>query len=188
MRNHSLSGNIVSLLRRCKALEAAMRKAGFPAFLACLPVALLALQYVLMLREKTASIRRICGRMHSWLATVGELSAHERGRSEFIDLDRKMRGDIEGACDSMRSLRGLCVEICAMFSAVGHESGLLQRGRDRFEEAVKEACRLSQSLLDAVDAHDCRALAIRQQEHAIEQAGESSAAAHAARASAALEA
>lgn len=187
MRNHSLSSNIVSLLRRCKALETALRRAGLPTFLACLPVALLALQYALILREKTAGIRRISGRIEGWLATVGELSAHERGRSEFIDLDRKMRGDIEGACDSMRNLRDLCVEICAMFSAVGHESGMLQRGRDRFEETVKEACRLSQALVDAVDAHDRRALAIRQQEHAMDQAGAASAAAHAARAAAVLD-
>jgi hypothetical protein len=188
MRNHSLSGNIVSVLRRCKSLEAAMRKAGFPAFLACLPVSLLALQYALILREKAASIRRISGRIHGWLSTVSELSAHERGRSEFIDLDRKMRADIEGACDSMRNLRDLCVEICAMFSAVGHESGLLQRGRDRFEEQVREACRLSQSLLDAVDAHDRRALALRQQEHAMQQAAAASGTAHAARRGAVLDA
>lgn len=184
MRNQSLSGNIVSVLRRCKELEKAMRKVGIPSFLACLPLSLLALQYALMLREKNANISRISGRIKGWLATVQELSAHERGRSEFIDLDHKMRGDIEGACDSMRNLRDLCVEICAMFSAVGYESGLLQRGRDRFDESVKEACRLSQSLVDAVTDHDRRALAIRQQEHAIEQAGMASAAAHAARAAA----
>lgn len=184
MRNQSLSGNIVSVLRRCKELETAMRKAGFPRFLACLPMALLALQYALMLREKNANIGRICGRIKSWLATVKELSAHERSRGEFIDLDRKMRGDIEGASHSMCALRDLCLEICAMFSALGYESALLQRGRDRFDATVKEACRLSRSLVDAVDDHDRRALAIRQQEHAIAQAGVASAAAHAARAAA----
>lgn len=186
MRNQTLSSNIASMLRRCKDLEAAMRKAGLPAFLACLPIALLALQYALMLREKNASISRITRRMQSWIRTVQDLSLHERGRSEFIDLDRKMRGDIEGACDSMRTLRDLCVDICAMFCAAGYESGMLNRSRDRFDETVKEACRLSQTLVDAVDAHDQRALAIRQQEHAIEQAGQASAAAHAAR-TAALE-
>lgn len=188
MRNHSLSGNITALLRRCKDLESAMRKVGIPAFLACLPMALLALQYTLMLRDKNASISRISGKIDGWTATVREMSAHEIGRSEFIDLDRKMRGDIEGACDSMRTLRDLCVEICAMFSAVGYESRMLQRGRDRFDAAVNEACRRSQSLLTALDEHDRRALAIRQQEHAIQQAGLASAAAQAARLAAGLDA
>ncbi len=182
MRNHSLSGNICSLLRRCKQLEVSMRHAGLPAFLACLPLALLAWQYALMLREKNASISRITRRMRRWHGTVQELSAHERARSEFIDLDRKMRADIEGACASMCSLRGLCFEICDMFTAAGCQSAMLERGRKRFDDTVNEACKLSQSLVDAVDAHDRRALAIRQQEHAIAQAGAASAAAHAARA------
>jgi hypothetical protein len=61
---------------------------------------------------------------------------------------------------------------------------MLQRGRQRFSETVQEACTLSQSLIDSVDAHDRRALDIRQQEHAIEQASVASAAAQAARAAA----
>lgn len=184
MRNYSLSGNIVALLRRCKKLELTMRRAGLPAFLACLPLSLLALEYALMLRQKNANISRIVCRMVRWQATVLELSAHEAARAEFIDLDRQMRADIEGACDSMRSLRELCLEICEMFTEAGYESAMLRRGRDRFDATVREACRLSQALIDSVDAHDRRALAIRQQLQAIEQAGAASAAAHAARAAA----
>jgi hypothetical protein len=184
MRNQSLGSNIGAILRRCKKMETSLRRAGLPAFLACLPMALLACQYALILREKNANISRISRRIQRWQGTVSELSSHECARTEFIDLDRKMRADIEGACDSMRNLRDLCVEICEMFSAVGYESAMLQRGRDRFDATVKEACRLSQSLIDLVDAHDRRALAMRQQQHAIEQAGEASAAAHAARAAA----
>jgi hypothetical protein len=182
MRNHSLSGNICSLLRRCKQLELTLRRAGVPGFLACLPLALLAWQYALMLREKNASITRIARRIRRWQGTVQELSAHERARSEFIDLDRKMRADIEGACDSMRTLRDLCGEICDMFAAAGYASATLERCRKRFDDSVNEACRLSQTLVDAVDAHDRRALSIRQQEHAMAQAGQPSAAAQAARA------
>jgi hypothetical protein len=182
MRNLSLSGNICSLLRRCKQIEAAMRRAGLPSVLACLPMALLALDYALMLRQKNFNISRITRRMRRWLNTVQELSAQERSRTEFIDLDRKMRSDIEGACESMCNLRDLCVDICEMFAAAGHKSAMLQRGRERFNDTVREACRLSQSLVEAVDAHDRRALAIRQQEHAIAQAGEASAAAQAVRA------
>ncbi|SFF82479.1 hypothetical protein SAMN05518865_10550 [Duganella sp. CF458] len=181
MRNQSLGSNIGAVLRRCKKMETSLRRAGMPAFLACLPMALLAWQYALILREKNANIRRICGRIQGWKVTVSELTAHDCARTEFIDLDRKMRTDIEGACDSMRSLHDLCAEICEMFSAVGYESPMLKRGRDRFDATVKEACRLSQSLIDLVDAHDRRALAIRQQQHAMAQAGEASAAAHAAR-------
>ncbi|WP_028104019.1 hypothetical protein [Pseudoduganella violaceinigra] len=184
MRNHSLGGNIGALLHRCKKLETTLRGAGIPAFLACMPLALLAFEYALLLRQKNANISRISRRIMRWQKTVLELSAHEKGRSEFIDLDRKMRGDIEGACDSMRTLRDLCVQICDMFTAVGYESAMLKRGRERFDATVDDACRLSQALIDSVDAHDRRALAIRQQEHAIEQAGEASAAAHAARVSA----
>lgn len=184
MRNRSLGGNIGSLLHRCKKLEISMRRAGIPAFLACLPISLLALEYALILWRKNTNISRITKRIGRWQATVLEMSVHEKTRAEFIDLDRQMRGDIEGACDSMRSLRDLCVEICEMFGEVGYHSALLQRGRDRFDATVKEACRLSQSLIDTVDAHDRRALAIRQQEHAIAQASVASAAAQAARASA----
>lgn len=184
MRKHSLGGNIGSLLHRCKKLETTLRRAGIPAFLACLPMSLLAVEYALILRGKNANISRITRRIGRWQATVMEMSCHERTRAEFIDLDRKMRGDIEAACDSMRNLRDLCVEICAMFSDVGYHSAVLKRGRDRFDATVNEACRISQSLIDTVDAHDRRALAIRQQEHAIAQAGEASAAAHAARAAA----
>jgi hypothetical protein len=184
MRKHSLGGNIGSLLHRCKKLEIALRRAGIPAFLACLPLSLLACEYALILRQKNANISRIARRIGRWQGTVMELSCHEKTRAEFIDLDRQMRGDIEGACDSMRTLRDLCLEICGMFSEVGYDSGMLQRGCERFNATVNEACRLSQSLIDQVDAHDRRALAIRQQEQAIAQAGEASAAAHAARAAA----
>jgi hypothetical protein len=182
MRNHSLGSNIGAVLRRCKQMETTLRRAGFPAFLACMPMALLALQYALVLHQKNANIGRICGRIRRWQTTVSDLSAHETARAEFIDLDRKMRADIEGACDSMCTLRDLCLEICEMFNAVGYESRLLLRGRDRFAATVKEACSLSQTLIDTVDAHDCRALAIRQQLQAVEQAGAASAAAHALRA------
>ncbi len=184
MRNHSLGGNIASLLHRCKKLEISLRRAGIPAFLACLPISLLALEYAVILRQKNSNISRITKRIGRWTATVLEMSVHEKTRAEFIDLDRRMRGDIEGASDSMRTLRDLCVEICAMFSEAGYHSAMLQRGCARFDATVKEACRLSQSLIDTVDAHDRRALAIRQQEHAMAKAGEASAAAHAARAAA----
>jgi len=184
MRKHSLGGNIGSLLHRCKKLETSMRRAGFPGFLACLPISLLALEYALILRQKNTNISRITKRIDRWQATVLEMSVHEKTRAEFIDLDRQMRADIEAACDSMRTLRDLCVEICGMFTEVGYHSAMLRRGRDRFDATVNEACRLSRSLIDTVDAHDRRALAIRQQEHALVQAGEASAAAHAARAAA----
>ncbi|MGW8391491.1 hypothetical protein [Pseudoduganella sp. HUAS MS19] len=184
MRNQSLGSNIGAVLRRCKKMETTLRRAGLPAFLACLPMALLAWQYALILRQKNANISRISRRIRCWQGTVSELSAHDCARTEFIDLDRKMRADIEGACDSMRTLRDLCLEICEMFSAVGYESPMLARGRDRFDETVKQACQLSQALIDLVDAHDRRALAIRQQQHAIEQAGQASAVAHAVRAAA----
>ncbi|WP_426322642.1 hypothetical protein [Pseudoduganella sp. R-43] len=184
MRNQSLGSNLGALLRRCKKMEATMRGVGLPSFLACLPLALLAWQYALMLHQKNANINRISRRIQRWQGTVSQLSAHEYARTEFIDLDRKMRADIEGACASMRTLRDLCLDICEMFSVVGYQSAMLTRGRDRFDATVREACRLSQSLIDLVDAHDRRALAIRQQLHAIEQAGEASAAAHAARAAA----
>jgi len=184
MRNHSLSSNICSLLHRCKKMETALRRAGLPSFLACLPLTLLALEYALMLRRKNANIGRIIGRIGCWQATVLEMSGHAIARAEFIDLDRTMRADIEGACASMRTLRDLCVAICSMFAEVGYHSDMLLRGRDRFDATVREACRLSQTLIDMVDAHDRRALAIRQQEQAIAQAGEASAAAHAVRAGA----
>jgi len=185
MRNHSLGSNICALLRRCKQMETTLRRAGLPAFLACLPMALLAWQYALILREKNANISRISRKIQRWQGTVSQLSAHDSARTEFLDLDRKMREDIEGACDSMRNLRDLCVDICELFSAAEYESPMLKRARDRFDETVREACRLSQSLIELIEVHDRRALAIRQQQHAIEQAGEASAAAHAARAAAA---
>jgi hypothetical protein len=184
MRNQPLGSNIGAILRRCKKMETTLRRAGMPAFLACLPLALLACQYALILCEKNANISRISRKILRWQGTVSQLSAHDCARSEFIDLDRKMRADIEGASDSMRNLRDLCLEICELFSAAGYESPMLKRCCDRFDATVKEACRLSQALVDLVDAHDRRALAIRQQQHAIEQAGEASAAAHAARAAA----
>jgi len=184
MRKQSLGRNICAVLRRCKQMETTLRRAGMPAFLACLPIALLAWQYALMLREKNANIRRVSRKIQRWQGTVSQLTAHDFARTEFIDLDRKMRADIEGACESMCNLRDLCLEICDLFSSVGYESPMLKRGRDRFDETVKEACRHSQSLIELVDTHDRRALAFRQQQHAIEQAGVASAAAHAARAAA----
>ena len=109
MRNQSLGSNIGAILRRCKKMETTLRQAGMPAFLACLPLALLALQYALILREKNANISRISRKIVRWQATVSQLSAHDCARTEFIDLDRKMRADIEGASDSMCSLRDLCL-------------------------------------------------------------------------------
>ncbi len=52
MRNQSLGSNIGAVLRRCKKMETSLRRAGMPAFLACLPMALLAWQYALILHEK----------------------------------------------------------------------------------------------------------------------------------------
>jgi len=181
MRNYSLIGNIGAMLHRCKQLETSMRQAGMPAFLACLPLGVLALQYCFMLRQKTSRIVRIAGRIERWQGTVDQLSAHEKGRSEFIDLDRKMRIDIEAAATSMRGLRELCMEICAMFTAIGYQSPMLESALQRFFNAVENACEASARLVEKVDAHDRRALSIRQQQHALEQAAQASSIAHGAR-------
>lgn len=181
MRNRSRIGRISPSVQRCKELSRVLQRAGMPDFMACLPLSLLSLQHCLILRRKTARIAVIEGRMQRWLATVRDMSAHERARSEFLDLDHSMRNDIVGARDSMRDLCELCSEICGSFAVIGHESDLLERYRQRFVDVVARACVLSDTLVDAIDAHDRCALDIRQQQHALEQAALASAAAHAAR-------
>ena len=95
MRHDPLIDSIGGLLQKFKRFETQARQFGMPLFLAQLPTWLLCLNYCIMMEGKTARIARISCRMQRWLRTVKELSAHERARTEMIDVDLSMREDIE---------------------------------------------------------------------------------------------
>jgi hypothetical protein len=184
MRNDPLVASISALLNKFKRYETQMRKFGMPLFLAQLPTWFLCLNYCLMMEGKTARIARIARRIQRWLATIRELSAHEKARTELIDIDRGMRDDIEATKRTLLQMRALCVEIGVQFLGIGFRSWILERSQKAFLAAVDLSCDLATTLQGALEAHDNRALFILRQEQAQQIALKASAEAHAARAAA----
>jgi hypothetical protein len=184
MRTDPLIASIGGLLRKFKRFETQAQRFGLPLFLAQLPTWFLCLNYCIMMEGKTARIARISRRIQRWLGTVRELSAHEKARTELIDVDRGMRDDIEATKRSLLQLRELCVNIGTLFSSIGFRSWMLDRTQRAFLKVVDVSCELSTNLQGALEAHDNRALSILRQEQAQKLALEASAAAHAAHAAA----
>lgn len=182
MRNDPLVASIGTLLKKFKRFETQMRKFGMPLFLAQLPTWLLCLNYCLMMEGKTARISRIAGRIQRWLSTIRELSAHEKARTELIDIDQGMRNDIESTKRTLLQLRELCVEIGTQFISIGFRSWFLERTQKAFLTAVDLSCERATTLQGALEAHDTRALSLLRQEQAQQLAAQASAEAHAARA------
>jgi hypothetical protein len=182
MRNDPLVASIGGLLKKFKRFETQLRKLGLPLFLAQLPTWLLCFNYCLMMEGKTARIARIAQRIQRWLSTVRELSAHEKARSELIDIDRGMRDDIEATKRTLLQLRELCVDIGALFLSIGFRSWMLERTQKAFLKVVDLSCDTATTLQGALEAHDNRALSILRQEQAQQIAAKASAEAHAVRA------
>jgi len=181
MRNDPLLTSINGLLQKFKRFETAARQFGMPLFLAQLPTWLLCLNYCIMMEGKTARIARISRRIQRWLGTVRELSAHEKARTELIDVDKGMRDDIEATKRSLMQLRELCISIGTLFGSIGYRSWMLDRTQRAFIKVVDLSCELSTKLQGALEAHDNRALSLLRQEQAQKLAAKASAAAHAAR-------
>jgi hypothetical protein len=130
------------------------------ACLARLPVWALCLIYCAMMRGKTARIGRIEQRIHSWLDTIRELSRHEKGRTELVDLDSSMRNDIETTKRTLLALRDVCLDIGTMFGSIGFRSRLLTRTQQAFVTVVDESCATATALQLALQSHDRYALAL----------------------------
>jgi hypothetical protein len=184
MRTDPLITSIGGLLRKFKRFETQAQRFGLPLFLAQLPTWFLCLNYCMMMEGKTARIARISRRIRRWLGTVRELSAHEKARTELIDVDHGMREDIEISKRSLLQLRELCINVGALFGNMGFHSWMLDRTQRAFITVVDLSCALSTTLQGALEAHDNRALSILRQEQAQKLALEASAAAHAAHAAA----
>jgi len=182
MRNDPLIAYIGGLLQKFKRFETLMRQFGLPLFLAQIPTWFLCLNYCIMMEGKTARISRIARRIQRWLNTVRELSAHEKARTELIDIDCGMRDNIEATKRTLLQLRELCVDIVAMFASIGFRSWMLSRTQRTFLQAVDLSCETATTLQGALAAHDNRALSILRQEQAQQIAAKASEAAHAARA------
>ncbi|AVR96159.1 hypothetical protein C9I28_10845 [Pseudoduganella armeniaca] len=141
-------------------METRLARVGMPAFLARFPVWVLCLIYCTMMRGKTARIGRIEQRIHSWLDTIRELSRHEKGRTELVDLDSSMRNDIETTKRTLLALRDVCLDIGTMFGSIGFRSRRLTRTQQAFVTVVDESCATATALQLALQSHDSRALAL----------------------------
>jgi hypothetical protein len=160
MRQDRLSAHIGFTLQKLRRMETRMARAGMPAFLARLPVWVLCLIYCTMMRGKTARIGRIEQRIHSWLDTIRELSRHDKGRTELVDLDSSMRNDIETTKRTLLALRDVCLDIGTMFGSIGFRSPLLTRTQQAFVTVVDESCATATALQLALQSHDRCALTL----------------------------
>lgn len=175
MRQDRLSAHIGITLQKLRRMETRLARAGMPPCLARLPVWALCLIYCAMMRNKTARIGRIEQRIHSWLDTIRELSRHEKGRTELVDLDSSMRNDIETTKRTLLALRDVCLDIGTMFGSIGFRSRLLTRTQQAFVTVVDESCATATALQIALQSHDRCALALlraTEPGHETAQAGE----------------
>ncbi|WP_175016849.1 hypothetical protein [Massilia sp. YMA4] len=160
MRQDRLSAHIGITLQKLRRMETRLSRAGMPAVLARLPMWMLCLIYCTMMRGKTARIGRIEQRIHSWLDTIRELSRHEKGRTELVDLDSSMRNDIETTKRTLLALREVCLDIGTMFGSIGFRSRLLTCTQQAFVTVVDESCATATALQLALQSHDRHALAL----------------------------
>ncbi len=172
-----LSDNLERLLEAVRGLEQRLHAAGLPRCLARLPVWWLCWHYCRILDGKIARMDRIRGKFSRWLPVIRRLGDKEPGRSELIDVDRGMRADIGSTRSAMWELRGYCIDIHSRFEKLGYQSGAMQRRQKVFLDLLDESCALASILLDEVDAHDSRALALLQAEQLRERAAAAQAAA-----------
>jgi hypothetical protein len=170
MRQDPLLASIGGMLRKFKRAEAWLRHAGLPTFLARVPIWLLCVHYCLMMRGKTGRIARIGYKIDRWLATITELSRHEKARVELIDVDHGMRNDIESTKKTLLLLRELCVDVGTLFGSIGFHSVILARTQREFLAVVDESCDTATTLQRALELHDARALALLRQMHELERA------------------
>jgi len=163
MQRPSLGSNIERLLVSVKRLEGGLRSAGLPPVLARLPVCWLAWHYCAMIDGKTARISRIGGRLRRWLAAMRRIDGKPAARTELIDLDQSMWRDLEATRLALWELRGICLDVCQLFSRIGYASARLQRKQDAFLRAVDTALALIHALQQAMTEHDSTALVLLRQ-------------------------
>lgn len=160
MRQDRLSAHIGITLQKLRKMETRLSRAGLPACLARLPVWALSLIYCVMMRGKAARIGRIEQRIGDWLGTIKDLSRHEKGRTELVDLDSSMRNDIETTKRTLLALREACLDIGTMFASIGFRSRLLASTQQAFMTAVDTSCATAMALQLALQSHDRCALAL----------------------------
>ena len=162
------------LVDAVQKLERSLATAGLPRFVARLPVCCLAWYYCRILDEKIARITRIAGKFDRWGPAICQASPVAQEKLEMLDLDRKMRNDIEFTKVTMMDLRDYSASIGRMFEELGYESAALRRRQSAFIEILEASCASASRMQDALTRHDEAVLArLRAQADA--------AAAHAAR-------
>lgn len=160
MRQDRLSAHIGITLQKLRKMETRLSRAGLPACLARLPVWALCLIYCTMMRNKAVRIARIEQRIRGWLGSIRELSRHEKGRTELIDLDSGMRNDLDTTKRTLLALREVCLDVGTMFGSIGFRSRLLARTQRTFVTAIDTSCATATALQLALQSHDRCALAL----------------------------
>ncbi|WEF35444.1 hypothetical protein [Pseudoduganella chitinolytica] len=160
MRQDRLSAHIGITLQKLRKMETRLSRAGLPPCLASLPVWALCLIYCVTMRNKAVRIVRIEQRIRGWLGSIRELSRHEKGRTELIDMDSGMRNDIETTKRSLLALRDACLDVGTMFGSIGFRSRLLAHTQHRFMAAIDASCTTATALQLALQSHDRCALAL----------------------------
>jgi len=160
MPRPSLSISIERLLVSVKRLEGGLRTAGLPPVLARLPACWLCWHYCAMIEGKTVRIARIGARLSHWLSALRRMDGNPAARAELIDLDQAMRRDLDATKQPLWELRGICLDVCQLFSRIGYASARLQRKQDAFLREIDTVLDLTHALQQAVAEHDRAALAL----------------------------
>ncbi|MFA9219160.1 MAG: hypothetical protein ACEQSK_18920 [Sphingomonadaceae bacterium] len=159
-----------------RKLERRLLEAGLPRFLVRLPVWWLCWYYCRMLDVKIARMEIIRAKFSRWLPVVRSLGHDAGRRTEMIDMDRCLRADISSTRSAMWELRSYCIDVATRLAQLGYASDAMQRRQKLFLSMLEESCELAAMLLEEVDAHDNRALALLQAEQLRERAASGQAA------------
>jgi conjugal transfer/entry exclusion protein len=164
------------LVDAVRKLEASLTSAGLPRWVARLPVCWLSWHYCRLLDKKIVRIQRIADKLGRWQRSIREISNDARSKTELMDIDRSMRGDIEFTKTTMSDLRSYCIDVGGMFEQLGYQSAALKRRQAAFLRILEASCVAANGMQEALTAHDDAVLAFLRAEQLREraEAGEAS--------------
>ena len=163
---HQVGNSTRRLIESVRKLENTLRSAGLPACLARLPVWWLCWHYCHLLDQKIARIRRVESKFQRWRSVIAQAMDLAQAEKELLDVDRRLRDDIELTKSSMWDLRGYCIDIGRMFEQLGYQSPGLRRRQAAFLQLLEDSCVSATRMQEALTAHDESVLAILRAEAA----------------------
>jgi hypothetical protein len=142
------------LVDAVRKLEASLNSAGLPRCVARLPVCWLSWHYCRLLDKKIIRLQSIADKLGRWQKSIHDISNDARSKTELMDIDRSMRGDIEFTKTTMWDLRTYCIDIGGMFEQLGYQSAALKRRQAAFLRILETSCAAASGMQQALSAHD----------------------------------